>query len=172
MIDKMKYPDLLCYDQVRVQSVSGQSSIRVKPEVKQKKLACGHVRFGEQVKVHVELKVKSYLIDELIHCSFLHQNPSTSRQLIGGFALSESFYFQLHQQLGRSDVFKGYKEGVIGFRPTYKYDTGTNEWDSRSVNSVNSEWRKTGSVLSPTEMSLHQILIHAINIQQIHKQGL
>lgn len=34
MIDKMKYPDLLCYDQVRVQSVSGQSSIRVKPEVK------------------------------------------------------------------------------------------------------------------------------------------
>uniref|UniRef100_K1PPR7 Type II inositol-1,4,5-trisphosphate 5-phosphatase n=1 Tax=Magallana gigas TaxID=29159 RepID=K1PPR7_MAGGI len=39
-------------------------------------------------------------------------------------------YDQLHQQLGRSDVFKGYKEGVIGFRPTYKYDTGTNEWDS------------------------------------------
>lgn len=34
MIDNMKYRDLLSYDQVRVQSVSGQSSIRVKPEVK------------------------------------------------------------------------------------------------------------------------------------------
>lgn len=150
MIDKMKYRDLLSYDQVRVQSVSGQSSMMVKPEVKQgqveKKLACGHVRFGEQIKFHVELKFISCLIDQLICCSFLYQNLSTSRWLIGGFVLSESFYFQLHQQLGRSDVFKGYKEGVIGFRPTYKYDTGTNEWDSRSVNSVNSEWRKSGSV--------------------------
>nr|XP_022289390.1 inositol polyphosphate 5-phosphatase OCRL-1-like isoform X1 [Crassostrea virginica] len=39
-------------------------------------------------------------------------------------------YDQLHQQLGRSDVFRGYSEGEINFRPTYKYNTGTNDWDS------------------------------------------
>ncbi|ESO88961.1 hypothetical protein LOTGIDRAFT_106380, partial [Lottia gigantea] len=37
---------------------------------------------------------------------------------------------QLSSQLGKSDVFRGYCEGPITFTPTYRYDTGTNNWDS------------------------------------------
>ncbi|XP_055954801.1 type II inositol 1,4,5-trisphosphate 5-phosphatase [Patella vulgata] len=37
---------------------------------------------------------------------------------------------QLNSQLGRTDIFRGYQEGPITFQPTYKYDTGTNNWDS------------------------------------------
>lgn len=38
---------------------------------------------------------------------------------------------QLKQQHRIGNVFKGYKEGSIHFLPTYKYDPGTNNWDSR-----------------------------------------
>lgn len=40
---------------------------------------------------------------------------------------------QLKQQHRIGNVFKGYKEGPINFAPTYKYDPGTNDWDSRYV---------------------------------------
>lgn len=40
---------------------------------------------------------------------------------------------QLKQQHRARRVFEGYKEGPINFLPTYKYDTGTNDWDSRYV---------------------------------------
>jgi Phosphatidylinositol 5-phosphate phosphatase len=40
-------------------------------------------------------------------------------------------YDQLHQQHGSKNVFAGYQEGSITFRPTYKYDPGTDDWDSR-----------------------------------------
>lgn len=40
---------------------------------------------------------------------------------------------QLKQQHRAGNVFKGYKEGSIHFLPTYKYDAGTNDWDSRCV---------------------------------------
>lgn len=40
---------------------------------------------------------------------------------------------QLKQQHRAGNVFKGYKEGSINFLPTYKYDPGTNDWDSRCV---------------------------------------
>lgn len=39
-------------------------------------------------------------------------------------------YDQLHRQLGRNDVFEGYQEGEINFQPTYKYDPGTDTWDT------------------------------------------
>lgn len=38
---------------------------------------------------------------------------------------------QLKQQHKKDNVFSGYKEGDITFRPTYKYDSGTDDWDSR-----------------------------------------
>ncbi|XP_078332718.1 type II inositol 1,4,5-trisphosphate 5-phosphatase-like isoform X2 [Crassostrea virginica] len=34
----------------------------------------------------------------------------------------------LHQQIGITDVFRGYKEGKIKFHPTYKYKTESNDW--------------------------------------------
>lgn len=37
---------------------------------------------------------------------------------------------QLRQQMDLSAAFQGYKEGEITFKPTYKYDKGTNDWDS------------------------------------------
>jgi len=40
-------------------------------------------------------------------------------------------YDQLHQQHDLKNVFAGYQEGTITFRPTYKYDPGTDDWDSR-----------------------------------------
>jgi phosphatidylinositol-bisphosphatase len=40
-------------------------------------------------------------------------------------------YDQLYQQHGLKNVFAGYQEGKITFRPTYKYDPGTDNWDSR-----------------------------------------
>lgn len=38
---------------------------------------------------------------------------------------------QLKQNCKAERVFEKYKEGRIAFRPTYKYDTGSDEWDSR-----------------------------------------
>lgn len=40
---------------------------------------------------------------------------------------------QLKQQHRANHIFKGYKEGPIHFLPTYKYDPGTNKWDSRYI---------------------------------------
>lgn len=40
-------------------------------------------------------------------------------------------YDQLRLQHKKGNVFVGYKEGDITFRPTYKYDSGTDDWDSR-----------------------------------------
>lgn len=38
---------------------------------------------------------------------------------------------QLYQEMQRKRVFKNYSEGTIRFRPTYKYDPQTDNWDSR-----------------------------------------
>lgn len=41
---------------------------------------------------------------------------------------------QLKQQHKNNHVFAGYTEGHITFRPTYKYDPGTDNWDSSEKN--------------------------------------
>lgn len=38
---------------------------------------------------------------------------------------------QLKRQIDEEAVFVGFVEGVIGFQPTYKYDTGSDMWDTR-----------------------------------------
>lgn len=38
---------------------------------------------------------------------------------------------QLRVQHSNKNVFNGYEEGQITFKPTYKYDPGTDQWDSR-----------------------------------------
>ncbi|XP_055345487.1 inositol polyphosphate 5-phosphatase OCRL-like [Paramacrobiotus metropolitanus] len=37
---------------------------------------------------------------------------------------------QLRQQMEQKRVFQGFREGAIHFRPTYKYDVGSDQWDS------------------------------------------
>jgi len=44
--------------------------------------------------------------------------------------LSLDFTVQLLCQRRDGNVFKGFEEGTINFKPTYKYDPGTDEWDS------------------------------------------
>lgn len=41
---------------------------------------------------------------------------------------------QLYQEMQRKRVFQNYIEGPITFRPTYKYDPGTDNWDSSEKN--------------------------------------
>lgn len=38
---------------------------------------------------------------------------------------------QLGQQRKVGRVFQGFQEAEINFKPTYKYDPGTDNWDSR-----------------------------------------
>ena len=40
-------------------------------------------------------------------------------------------YDQLYRQITAKKVFLGYKEGPIQFIPTYKYDPGTDKFDTR-----------------------------------------
>lgn len=37
---------------------------------------------------------------------------------------------QLKEQMRLGHVFSGFTEGPINYRPTYKYDSGTDNWDS------------------------------------------
>lgn len=39
--------------------------------------------------------------------------------------------FQLRHMQAKNLAFKEFKEGTINFLPTYKYDPGTDTWDSR-----------------------------------------
>lgn len=38
---------------------------------------------------------------------------------------------QLKRQIDEEAVFVGFVEGEIDFQPTYKYDTGSDTWDTR-----------------------------------------
>lgn len=41
---------------------------------------------------------------------------------------------QLYHEMHYKRVFNHYNEGIIRFRPTYKYDPGTDNWDSSEKN--------------------------------------
>lgn len=41
---------------------------------------------------------------------------------------------QLKDQMKLGNVFQGFTEGSLNFRPTYKYDTGSDNWDSSEKN--------------------------------------
>jgi len=37
---------------------------------------------------------------------------------------------QLLQEAERGEIFKGYSEGTLGFKPTYKYNVGSSDYDT------------------------------------------
>ncbi|XP_059618948.1 type II inositol 1,4,5-trisphosphate 5-phosphatase [Phlebotomus argentipes] len=57
--------------------------------------------------------------------------PGVSRYANQEFIYAELEPFdQLHVEMKRKSVFMNFVEGPIMFQPTYKYDPGTNNWDS------------------------------------------
>lgn len=62
-------------------------------------------------------------------------DPTTVKKMVGehnfGPVLEGD---QLKQQHKLNNVFAGYFEGPISFKPTYKYDPGTDNWDSSEKN--------------------------------------
>ncbi|KAJ1528351.1 hypothetical protein ONE63_006771 [Megalurothrips usitatus] len=61
--------------------------------------------------------------------------PRIVRDLISHNSLSALLECdQLNRQRQHKNVFDGYREGPITFKPTYKYDPGTDDWDSSEKN--------------------------------------
>ena len=59
----------------------------------------------------------------------IYENPLKSIYVDGN--LNELLkYDQLGLEMKKNRVFNLYTEGQITFQPTYKYDPGTNNWDS------------------------------------------
>lgn len=42
-----------------------------------------------------------------------------------------NFFIQLNRQQTQQKAFDGFNEGSLTFAPTYKYDPGTDDWDTR-----------------------------------------
>jgi len=58
-------------------------------------------------------------------------NSEDSKALIEDELFSSVLQFdQLKHQMESKVIFDGFSEGPIGFRPTFKYDPGTDNWDS------------------------------------------
>ncbi|XP_065838324.1 inositol polyphosphate 5-phosphatase OCRL-like [Oscarella lobularis] len=69
----------------------------------------------------------------------LSPTSSTTESKFREMAISERFeelflHDQLKAQMQLQNVFPGFSEAKIRFRPTYKYNPGTNEWDSSEKN--------------------------------------
>uniref|UniRef100_A0A1L8DVX8 Putative inositol-145-triphosphate 5-phosphatase synaptojanin inp51/inp52/inp53 family n=1 Tax=Nyssomyia neivai TaxID=330878 RepID=A0A1L8DVX8_9DIPT len=73
----------------------------------------------------------NYRIIEQQYNKFVDTVPGASRYANQEFIYAELEPFdQLHVEMKKGCVFGGFVEGPIVFQPTYKYDPGTNTWDS------------------------------------------
>ncbi|KAG6460975.1 type II inositol 1,4,5-trisphosphate 5-phosphatase [Manduca sexta] len=62
-------------------------------------------------------------------------DPTTVKKMVAENNFSYVLEWdQLRQQHKLHNVFSGYMEGTIMFKPTYKYDPGTDNWDSSEKN--------------------------------------
>lgn len=62
-------------------------------------------------------------------------DPSTVKRMVSEHNFGPVLEWdQLKQQHKIDNVFSGYLEGPINFKPTYKYDPGTDNWDSSEKN--------------------------------------
>ena len=59
-------------------------------------------------------------------------DPDTAKQLIEAGNLELLLALdQLREQMHLHKTFRGFSEAEIKFKPTFKYDPGTDNWDSR-----------------------------------------
>lgn len=97
---------------------------------------CNRIRFvqpNQQPKTIIDHDHVYWLGD--LNYRITEKDPSTVKKLIS----EENFapvleWDQLKQQHKLNNVFSGYTEGTITFKPTYKYDPGTDNWDSSEKN--------------------------------------
>lgn len=68
--------------------------------------------------------------------------------------------FQLKRQMDEEVVFVGFTEGEIDFQPTYKYDTGSDQWDTRS------------EIIPTVTLSIHELLFSTKYNKQTHNNVL
>ena len=61
---------------------------------------------------------------------------------------------QLRLQMAAGRVFDGFQEGSVTFRPTYKYDPGTDVWDSRYKRPVGAAQPKKRKLNAEMKVSL------------------
>lgn len=76
----------------------------------------------------------------------LHNYDQVTTQMVSSFSSFKVLLFffrnkaryllfacdpQLKRQIDEEAVFVGFVEGEINFQPTYKYDTGSDTWDTR-----------------------------------------
>ncbi|XP_062889978.1 type II inositol 1,4,5-trisphosphate 5-phosphatase isoform X2 [Mobula hypostoma] len=60
-----------------------------------------------------------------------HPDVETIKKLIAAKDYTKLIkYDQLTNLMENLQVFQGFKEGIINFQPTYKYDIGTDNWDT------------------------------------------
>ncbi|XP_059061805.1 type II inositol 1,4,5-trisphosphate 5-phosphatase-like [Achroia grisella] len=97
---------------------------------------CNRTRFqqlnqqAKAIKDHDQI----YWIGDLNY-RITEMDPNTVKQLINENNFEAVLkYDQLKQQHKNNSVFAGYTEGPITFKPTYKYDPGTDNWDSSEKN--------------------------------------
>ncbi|GBP70949.1 Type II inositol 1,4,5-trisphosphate 5-phosphatase [Eumeta japonica] len=63
------------------------------------------------------------------------RDPATVKKLLDENNIASVLEWdQLKRQHTLKQVFAGYSEGIITFKPTYKYDPGTDNWDSSEKN--------------------------------------
>jgi len=55
-----------------------------------------------------------------------------AKQMINNGEITELFAFdQFTQEKNATRIFQGFVEGKVDFAPTYKFDVGTNRYDTR-----------------------------------------
>lgn len=72
---------------------------------------------------------------------------------------------QLLQEAERGEIFKGYSEGTITFKPTYKYDVGSSNYDTSYKVRVPS-W--TDRILFKTDEDINATLHSYESMDEIH----
>ncbi|KAJ2944472.1 hypothetical protein O0L34_g3818 [Tuta absoluta] len=97
---------------------------------------CNRTRFVQPNQVSKAIKDHDqvYWLGDLNY-RITELDPNTVKKMVDehtfGLVLE---WDQLRQQHKNNHVFAGYTEGTIDFKPTYKYDPGTDNWDSSEKN--------------------------------------